>query len=298
MSDQEVMRGGEDGAPPEGPEPYDDTGMGDVLTPEEYDRLPGWKKGRIAQLSEKRRLAETELAEERGQRKQLEARLASIEQRVLSQSNGADKEPEPQGWARFETDKLDNYLVEYRQAQRKFAMNPEDEAARAAFLEYDPRHIQAVEDEKSRRIAGELVSGVEKKRGDERATEQAFAAFQRGLADEYGPDIARPTSELMRTAAAEMEALASARGLPLKQMQSDPGYIEMAVDRAHRKLHGDRGGRGADEARRHLAVEAGVRREAAPTNAIAALRSKGDWKSVDRAQDIEINEFLKANFGF
>lgn len=296
MTDQEVaLDGGENDAPLR--EPYDESLAEHGTTEEQFENMPGWKRGRLVEMNDARRQAESERDELRGAKNQLEQRLAQIESQVTdlrSNGNGA-KEPEPEGWAAFTTAKLDTYIRDEAKARRDFMLNPEDEGAKSAFLEFDPTHLQAVSDEKARRIATGLVDGIEKARTDERAEDQRNALFQRGLIDEYGPDIARPKSDLAQAAVEELQQICQQYGLTEQQALADRGYQHMAVDRAHRKLHGNRGGR--DEfARRHLAVEAGVRREAAPVNAIAALRQKGGWKDVDKAQDLEIGEFLRVNF--
>lgn len=296
MTDQDVpLDGGGNDAPLR--EPYDES-MADLgTTEEEFENLPGWKRGRLVEMNDARRQAESERDELRGAKSQLEQRLAQFESQLTDlRSNGnSAKEPEPEGWAAFTTAKLDTYIRDEAKARRDFMLNPEDEGAKSTFLEFDPSHLQAVSDEKARRIATGLVDDIEKTRTDERAEDQRNVLFQRSLIDEYGPDIARPKSELAQVAVEELQQICQQQGLTTEQALADRGYQLLAVDRAHRKLHGNRGGR--DEfARRHLAVEAGVRREAAPTNTIAALRNKGGWKDIDQAQDLEIGEFLKHNF--
>lgn len=277
-------------------EGYDETTMGDILSEEQYDKQPNWKKGRISEMAYKRKQAEQERDIEKGQRIQLEGRLSGLEAQMQALGNESRNGTEPgkDDPSQFKPAQWRDFIAEAEKAQRDFALSPEDEALRAKFLEFDPRHVEYAREQLSLGTARGVVDEYRKTNDAEAAQQRMLQTHQQQMFNKYGPDALNPKSELMQNAATEYLQMTQERGVT-----EDPQFFlrEWAVDSAYRKLRGDRDGRGPSEVdRRRLAVEAETRREAAPLNEIAALRSQGDWKSIDAAQNIEIKAAMKSWF--
>jgi len=272
-----------------GAETYDADLLSGDISQDEYDALPHWKKTIVRRQTYRRREAEQKAARAEGALDQMRREMAELRTAVMQNGHSkASDKPEPEGWAAVKTPKLEEYVTRAEQAMHAALLNPDNEDIKKQAASIDPAMLATARRELAKRDAAGTVAEKEKGWEEQKGKEQALLRLQSRLRTDFGDDIFRPQSDLMRAAAQEMESMGEE-----KTLFGESAAIYMAVERAHKRLHG--AGRAIrEDERARLGIESGVRREAAPLNEIEALRAKGDWKSrgaaVEKTLDIALSQ--------
>jgi hypothetical protein len=257
---------------------------------EEWDQLPGWKRGAINKQATRRRDAEQKALRYEGALEQTRREMAELRAKVEQGTNKAP-EPEPQGWDAVKTPKLEEYVTRAEQTMHAALLNPDNDELKKQAASIDPSMLSTARRELAKRDAGSAVAEKEKTWGEQKAKEQAQVALQGRLRNDFGDEVFKPQSELMRAAAQEYQSMSDEGAL-----FGDSARIYMAVERAHKRLNGTQRAMNESE-RARLSIESGVRREASPFNEIEALRAKGDWKSRGQAVEKSLDAALSAIYG-
>lgn len=250
---------------------------------------PAWAEYRFRKEHRKNERMERALNAERAEKAALQSQLAMFNERVAKLENPESAQAKGPTYS-----ELVKFKQDYEELRNRVLLDPADEEAKDQLRKVKPEHLVTVDLMLADHKASERSSGVQKDMQAKADAGQFKAALQTELHREFGPDVLDMTSDLM------IEAAEQYRTLMGRHRNDDNGAVTwMAVEKAAMKLgKTNRDGRElSDGDRRRLAIEGSGRREAAPSNQIAALKKKGDWQSAAKANSLEMDSFLKRLYG-